>query len=919
MMNRDMIGMGESIVHYMYTSVLLIMVTCFVPLYGSYDKSSLSPAIASKIVRAVRPAVSPFLDVEEVAGDPEEFSENLLLNELYSCVCLLKRRLAEINHEARWSSLINTLACEEVESPILPITYPDTLARIAEALTRLIDCIGCCGAEETVFSCLQTIKELCGNVDEEANISKLCVVESQIDLFDQQLSAHDVLVCSKNDMLQGSIDIIKLYLIDILAKLTVLLASFEDIKSHICDLETCFEMLDDCEPIVITAPRVIGGGDPSGRYCLANDIDGTITISRSNVLLDLNSHRITHPDNSNGVFITDEVCNVTVCNGDIVNSDSDSTASRGILCDGSFQQTAVSFYNLVIKGETYAIEALDVIKLAIERVGCIQFIERGISLDTVSSLYIQDCYIHSSHELSEAGIAVGSECSGKITTAIIQESNRGIWCSQENTELVIQDSYVNGSSIGLLIGNEAIKGVIDNLVICNCSEAGLQTISSDIIVQKSAALFNDVGFEDVSVDGAHFYNNVACDNGTNYSANIILAQDSLVTSPQNVRGFANVDCDNSAIDQIDTIESKICLLESMTDIVSSQIDNLEGCGPTPITAPVTIDSNYESGVYCLANDINGTIVISRDNVVLDLNGHVISSETNGVIVDEAVACVTIKNGTIRASTQSNGVGILCTSMFTQTMVNIENILCQDWLIGINTDNVNSCFIRNVRIISCDTGILMEDCVLGMIAKANILLGVIGCAIRGSTTCLVDACIFNDQGSISLDINSSSCLVVRDCLASGYKDEGTIGFYSSNFCSELIFNHCFTCNYNTGYYFEGGTRLMVLASAAMHNDIGFFLDGETGAVVIENNALFNQNGGGGIGFLDETTANHYYNNIACDNDTNYSADIVTNAAASVTSPQNARGFDNVDCSDTTENTMVQILDKLCSYIDLLIGP
>ena len=60
-------------------------------------------------------------------------------------------------------------------------------------------------------------------------------------------------------------------------------------------------------------------------------------------------------------------------------------------------------------------------------------------------------------------------------------------------------------------------------------------------------------------------------------------------------------------------------------IIDSKIDVLlddESCALTPITADANIIS--QSGSYCLANPINGTITISANDVTLDLNGYTIT-------------------------------------------------------------------------------------------------------------------------------------------------------------------------------------------------------------------------------------------------------------------------------------------------------
>lgn len=68
------------------------------------------------------------------------------------------------------------------------------------------------------------------------------------------------------------------------------------------------------------------------------------------------------------------------------------------------------------------------------------------------------------------------------------------------------------------------------------------------------------------------------------------------------------------------------------------------CAATPIKKPVTIT---KSGSYCLVNDINGTIVIAANNVVLDLNSHTVNGlGTPAAIIGENIQDVTVKNGRV---------------------------------------------------------------------------------------------------------------------------------------------------------------------------------------------------------------------------------------------------------------------------------
>jgi len=119
----------------------------------------------------------------------------------------------------------------------------------------------------------------------------------------------------------------------------------------------------------------------------------------------------------------------------------------------------------------------------------------------------------------------------------------------------------------------------------------------------------------------------------------------------------------------------------------------EPCGPTPLSAAGTIST---PGTYCLTNNITGTIAITSGQVVLDLNGYVI---TGKVTISNNSAIVQVKNGLIEntdAGVDVNGASaVLCENLV------IRN--CSLW--GIQFTNIGStAIIRNVHIDSSQGGI-----------------------------------------------------------------------------------------------------------------------------------------------------------------------------------------------------------------------
>jgi len=88
-------------------------------------------------------------------------------------------------------------------------------------------------------------------------------------------------------------------------------------------------------------------------------------------------------------------------------------------------------------------------------------------------------------------------------------------------------------------------------------------------------------------------------------------------------------------------------VESLSFTICDKIEKATLCDPTPVTTSTTISI---SDHYCLANDITGDVLITATNVVFDLNGHIISGGTNGIVVTGNE--VFIHNGTVRNASEA---------------------------------------------------------------------------------------------------------------------------------------------------------------------------------------------------------------------------------------------------------------------------
>jgi len=152
--------------------------------------------------------------------------------------------------------------------------------------------------------------------------------------------------------------------------------------------------------------------------------------------------------------------------------------------------------------------------------------------------------------------------------------------------------------------------------------------------------------------------------------------------------------------KLDDISSKVDELhetmDSKLDDISSKVDELF-CN---ITESKTID---QPGVYCLANDVNGNIVIDSDNVVLDLSGYRISSDNTLLSITSGCKNIVIRNGTLHAA--ENGLyvepGV--------HLVRVDKLNIYDCQNGINMqgtelDKIKGVKISETLVMTCTTAV-----------------------------------------------------------------------------------------------------------------------------------------------------------------------------------------------------------------------
>ncbi len=106
-----------------------------------------------------------------------------------------------------------------------------------------------------------------------------------------------------------------------------------------------------------------------------------------------------------------------------------------------------------------------------------------------------------------------------------------------------------------------------------------------------------------------------------------------------------------------------------------------------------------SGVYCLAENITGKIVIDTNNVVLDLNGKTMTNASANCVEVNGRSNALIKNGSVIAA-NNIGVSVLTGS----DQVSVKNVRSYDCSTGIDIDNATNIYIQACDLIASSVGV-----------------------------------------------------------------------------------------------------------------------------------------------------------------------------------------------------------------------
>lgn len=233
-----------------------------------------------------------------------------------------------------------------------------------------------------------------------------------------------------------------------------------------------------------------------------------------------------------------------------------------------------------------------------------------------------------------------------------------------------------------------------------------------------------------------------------------------------------------------------------------------------INVPFVINN---PGLYCLAPNVaispnltgrlvltSGTaITVNTNNVIIDFNDTILEGQGGaiGIAINSGVQNVIIRNGTIRAMTNS-GISINNRTNQLNGPIFIDNMIFTNNAIGINASNPFNLIARNLRaFFSTSTGFLISQ----------------------GTNCFFNACISNNNNTHGFSITNSNSLIFSGCLAEG---NTTNGFNISGIAGSQFIESTANRNQN-GFFVTSGnitnqSNIMDNCFAAQNNLIGFFL-------------------------------------------------------------------------------------------------
>ncbi len=209
-----------------------------------------------------------------------------------------------------------------------------------------------------------------------------------------------------------------------------------------------------------------------------------------------------------------------------------------------------------------------------------------------------------------------------------------------------------------------------------------------------------------------------------------------------------------------------------------------------VNIPVTGGMISTSGSSYLGFDVTGEITISTSNVILDLNGHLV---TGSISIAQGLSDVVITNGFVTNNSNTS-------------VISVDN--CND----IQLSNIT---VRN----SGGPGITITS-------STNIVVKKVIC------------CGPNSNSSCGIELNACSNAMISTCLCRNW-NTGIAVIGSSQ---DIFVEECHVSGTTHGLHFTESTNTTVLNCTSFSNDKGFLFEGDSLVEVSNCVAEANQNQG-----------------------------------------------------------------------------
>ena len=603
----------------------------------------------------------------------------------------------------------------------------------------------------------------------------------------------------------------------------------------------------------------------SGFYVVGQDISGFIEINADNVCLDLQNYRIYSNASTDAITVKAGRQNVTVKNGSIVGSGVGSSTASGILVEQNSNVVNITDVTVTDCNTGFYLE--------------------GISTGTIKGCTVKQCKAKDCNKGYVANYAIKSVFDHCQASNCVQSGFEQANCQYNIFDACKALKTGDGSSASQDVAAFSSSAGTGNLYT-ECVAEGTNKTASNVSVQAVGLLFNNSETESKVLHSV-FNSTSLIGSGTAYGLYIdsdvsrCLIEENRVCNTSGGTGFIGSGDDNVFVKNI-SYENDAGFSAGIVNVFNkglntvgepNLLDNLclPSCALLTESCVTTIDA---SGVYKVADTQNCCIIIDADDVYVDLQCSTLQCTSGHVIqVLAGHKNIEIRNGKIAGSSNYDGIVINDSCEFI-TIEDMALFSCDNGIniAGADGSNVKSVSVKNCTFHECNKGVLADygikstfernsafNCVTAGFEQANAQFNVFD-------TCKALKTGDGSAGSDTVAGFLSSAGVgnlYTECVTEGTnKASSDVGanLYGLAFLSTETESKVCNCIFNS-------TSLIGSATA-----YGLYTGALVGNCLIENNRICNTTGNA-TGVFGNSNNNVFIKNVAYQNNTNFSANII----------------------------------------------